>query len=177
MIFVHPFDDPAIIAGHGTLGLEILEDVPEVDVVVVPIGGGGLISGVAAAIKRRRPETRVVGVEPLTADVVTQSLAAGEPLHIPYPKTIADGLAAPFTGALNLRHVRAFVDEIVRVSDDDIVRALLLIMERCKLAAEPSGAAAFAALLAKAAAIPAEARVVCVVSGGNFDRAALKRVL
>jgi threonine dehydratase len=167
MTFVHPFDDLAVIAGHGTLGLEIVEDVPDVAVVVVPIGGGGLVSGIAAAVKLLRPGARVIGVEPMTADVMTQSLAQGAPVHIPYPKTIADGLAAPFTGEHNLRHVRAFVDEVVRVSDDDIARALRLIIERCKLAAEPAGAAAFAALLAKAATVPEGARVVCVVSGGN----------
>jgi len=177
MTFVHPFDDLDVIAGHATAGLEILDDVPDVDVVVVPVGGGGLISGVAAAVKLRRPEARVVGVEPETADVVSQSLARGEPLHVAYPKTIADGLAAPFTGAHNLRHVKAFVDEVVRVTDDDIVRSLRLVMERCKLAAEPSGAAAFAALLAGAAKVPAGARVVCVVSGGNVDREVLKRIL
>lgn len=176
MTFVHPFDDLDVIAGHATVGMEIVDDVPDVDVVVVPIGGGGLVSGVAAAVKLRRPAARVVGVEPETADVVTQSLARGEPLHIAYPKTIADGLAAPFTGAHNLRHVKAFVDEVVRVSDDDIARALRLVMERCKLAAEPSGAAAFAALLSFVAKVPAGARVVCVVSGGNVDREVLKRI-
>jgi len=177
LTFVHPFDDLAVIAGHATLGLEILEDVPDVDVVMVPVGGGGLVSGVAAAIKLRQPRTRVVGVEPTTADVMSQSLAAGKPLHIPYPKTIADGLAAPFTGEHNLRHVRAFVDEVVRVTDDDIARALRLVIERCKLAAEPSGAAAYAALLAKAVRVADGARVVCVVSGGNADPAVLKRIL
>jgi threonine dehydratase len=177
MTLVHPFDDPAIIAGHGTMGLEIMDDSPEIDVVVVPIGGGGLASGVAAAVKLRRPAARVIGVEPITADVMTQSLAKGEPMSIPYPKTIADGLAAPFTGAHTLRHVRTFVDEVVRVSDDDIVRALLLVMERCKLAAEPSGAAAFAALLSGAARVPPGAHVVCIVSGGNADRAVLKKIL
>ncbi len=177
MTFVHPFDDLAVIAGHATLGLEILADVEDVDVVLVPVGGGGLISGAAAAIKLRRPVTRVIGVEPVTADVMTQSLAAGKPLHIAYPKTIADGLAAPFTGEHNLRHVRAFVDEIVRVTDDDIARALGLIMQRCKLAAEPSGAAAYAALLSKAATVPEKACVVCVVSGGNVDPAVLKQIL
>jgi threonine dehydratase len=177
MTFVHPFDDLAVIAGHATLGAEIVEDVPDVDAVIVPVGGGGLASGVAAAIKLRRQSTRVVGVEPETADVMTQSLAAGKPLHIPYPKTIADGLAAPFTGEHNLRHVRAFVDEVVRVSDDEIARALRLVIERCKLAAEPSGAAAFAALAAKAASVPSGAHVVCVVSGGNADPAVLKRIL
>ena len=177
LTFVHPFDDPAIIAGHGSLGLEIVEDVPDLDVLIVPIGGGGLASGVAAAIKLHRPRVRVVGVEPVTADVMSQSLAAGRPLHIAYPKTIADGLAAPFTGAHTLGHVRAFVDEVVRVSEDDLARALRLIIERCKLAAEPSGAAAFAALLVGATVVPQGARVVCIVSGGNADPAVLKRIL
>ncbi len=177
MTFVHPFDDLEVIAGHGTLGLEIVEDVPDVDVVIVPVGGGGLISGVAAAIKALRPQAKVIGVEPFAADVMTQSLAKGEPLHIAYPKTIADGLAAPFAGAHNLRHVKAFVDEMVRVSEDDIAQALRLVMERAKLAAEPSGAAAYAALLVKAVHVQGGARVVCVVSGGNADPAVLKRIL
>jgi threonine dehydratase len=167
MTFVHPFDDLDIIAGHATLGLEIADDVPDVDVVIVPVGGGGLISGVAAAIKARCPAARVVGVEPMTADVVSQSLAAGRVLHLSYPKTIADGLAAPFTGEHNLRHIRALVDEIVRVSDDDIVRAQSLVMSRAKLFAEPSGAAAYAALSSGALKVPDGSRVVCVVSGGN----------
>jgi threonine dehydratase len=177
MTFVHPFDDLAVIAGHGVVGLEIIEDVPDVDVVIVPIGGGGLVSGIAAAVKGARPAARVIGVEPQAADVMTQSLAKGAPMHIPYPQTIADGLAAPFTGAHNLRHVQAFVDEVVRVSEDGIAEALRLIVQRAKLAAEPSGAAAYAALMAGAVAVPSGARVVCVVSGGNADPAVLRRIL
>ena len=177
MTFVHPFDDPAIIAGQGTIGLEILEDVPEADAVVVPIGGGGLISGIAAAIKHCRPDTKVVGVEPRGSDVMSQSLKAGKPLRMERSSTVADGLAAPFAGELTLPHVKAFVDEVVLVDDDAILKALRLILERTKLAAEPAGAAAYAALLAGVVPVEPHSHVVCVVSGGNMDPAVLKQVL
>lgn len=177
LTLVHPFDDPVIIAGQGTLGLEILDDVPDADVVIVPVGGGGLISGVAAAVKQMRPATRLVGVEPSGADVMSRSLAAGSPAHLDGQHTIADGLAAPFAGALTFAHVRQFVDTIVRVEDADIIRALGLILQRLKLAAEPAGAAALAAVLTGAANIERDARVVCVISGGNMDPGVLKRIL
>ncbi|MBI4500343.1 MAG: pyridoxal-phosphate dependent enzyme [Gemmatimonadetes bacterium] len=177
LTLVHPFDDPAIIAGQGTIGLEILEDLPDVECVIVPIGGGGLIAGIAAAIKRRRPEVRMIGVEPTGADVMRRSLAAGEPLRLERLSTVADGLAAPFAGKHTLAHVQAFVDNVVVVDDETILQALRLTLERAKLAAEPAGTAAFAALLAGAAPVPAGARVVCIVSGGNVDPAVLKRAL
>jgi threonine dehydratase len=177
LTLVHPFDDPAIIAGQGTVGLEILEDVPSADVVIVPVGGGGLISGIAAAVKRCRPSIRVIGVEPTGADVMTRSLAAGTAVRMERPSTVADGLAAPFAGVHTLAHVQAFVDEVVLVDDETILKALRLILERAKLVAEPAGAAAYAALLAGAARVAAGQTVVCVVSGGNVDPAVLKRVL
>ena len=177
LTYIPPFDDPAIIAGTGTVGLEILEDVPEPDVVVVPIGGGGLISGIAAAIKQSHPATRIVGVEPTGAAVMTESLRENAPAHWDTLTTIADGLAAPFVGAHNLAHVQAFVDDVVLVSDDEIVDALRLIVERCKVMPEPSGAAAYAALLAGKVAVPAGATVVALLSGGNVDRARLKEIL
>ena len=177
LTLIHPFDDPAIIAGQGTIGLEILADLPDVECVVVPIGGGGLIAGIAAAIKRRRPEVMIVGVEPTGADVMRRSLAAGEPLRMARLSTVADGLAAPFAGTHTLAHVQALVDHVVLVDDDMILEALRLTLERAKLAAEPAGTAAFAALLSHAAPVSPGAQVVCVVSGGNADRAVLKRVL
>ncbi len=173
LTFVHPFDDPFVIAGQGTVGQEILDDVIAPDLVVVPVGGGGLISGVAAAVKQRNPGIRVVGVEPAGAAVMTESLRTGEPAHWDTLNTIADGLAAPFVGELNLRHVQRFVDEVVLVTDDEIAEALRLIAERAKLLAEPSGAAAYAALLAGKIAVPEGSEVVAIVSGGNVDRSRL----
>lgn len=177
LTFVHPFDDPAVIAGHGTLGLEILEDAPDVEAVIVPVGGGGLISGVAAAIKGTRPEVRVFGVEPEGADAMSRSLEKGTPVTLDRISTIADGLAAPWAGENTLAHVQRFVDEMVTVSDDHIGEALRLVMSRAKLAAEPSGAAAVAALLSGAIPLPAGSEVVCVVSGGNVDPETLKQIL
>jgi threonine dehydratase len=159
------------------VGLEILEDLPEVDAVVVPVGGGGLISGIAVAIKGRRPEARVIGVEPEGADAITKSLARGSPVHLDHPQTRADGLAAPFAGEHTLRHVKRLVDDVVTVGDDQILEALRLVWARTKLAAEPSGAAAIAALLAGPVALPTESTVAAVVSGGNFDLGRLKAIL
>lgn len=177
LTFVHPFDDLRLIAGHGTLGLELLEDGPAPDLVIVPVGGGGLISGAAAAIKHSRPQTRVVGVEPAGAAAMTHSLKAGAPVRIDLAQTIADGLAAPFAGEHTLRHVQAFVDEIVLVSDEEIAAALRLILERCKLLAEPAAAASFAALLHGRVETSSGAQVICVLSGGNVDRALLRDLL
>jgi threonine dehydratase len=163
---VHPFDSAATIAGQGTVGLEIAKDVPDVDVVVVPIGGGGLISGVATAVKGVRPSIRVIGVEPEGSNAMRLALDAGEPVRLD-PVSVADGLNAPFAGTSALAIVRALVDEVVLVSEDEIVEAMRFLYGRAKLACEPAGAAATAALLAgKVAHEPGES-VVAVVSGGN----------
>ncbi len=177
LTFVHPFDDLQLIAGHGTLGLELLEDGPAPDLVIVPVGGGGLLSGVAAALKQKRPATRIVGVEPEGAAAMTRSLETGKPERIEEVQTLADGLAAPFAGEHTLRHVQAFVDEIVLVSDEEIAAALRLILERCKLLAEPAAAASFAALLHGKLRVTPGSQVVCVLSGGNIDRSLLKTLL
>ncbi len=178
LTLVHPFDDPLIIAGHGTLGLEILQDLGESpDLVVVPVGGGGLISGVAAALKRTDPKIRVVGVEPVGASVMIPSLRQNAVQHLEKSETIADGLAAPFVGELNLRHVQQYVDDMVVVTDDEIIAAMRLIMERCKYMVEPSGAASYAALLAGKINLAPHARVISIISGGNVDRSLLKQVL
>jgi threonine dehydratase len=174
---IHPFDDLDMIAGHGTAGLEILEDVPDVDAVIVPIGGGGLISGIGAALKLTRRVTQVIGVEPTGADVMSRSLAAGRPERMEKPSSVADGLAAPFAGEHTFAHVQRYVDRVVRVSDDAILQALRALIERAKLAAEPAGAAALAALTSGAITLPRNSRVVCVVSGGNADPGALQRAL
>jgi threonine dehydratase len=162
------FDDPDIIAGQGTVAVEILQEWPQVEAVLVPIGGGGLISGIAAYIKQRRPECRVIGVEPERADAMSQSIAAGRPVTIPFEPTIADGLMPVRPGDLNFLHVREYVDEIVRVSDDAILQATTEVLRASKLVAEFSGAATVAALLS-AAWQPQGRRVVAVVSGGNLD--------
>ncbi len=177
LTLVHPFDDPDIIAGHASAGLEILEDVAEPDVVIVPIGGGGLISGIASAIKLSRPATRVIGVEPVGADVMSRSLAAGRPEKMAKLDTIADGLAAPFAGQHTFAYVKEFVDQIVLVDDGAILGALRILITRAKLAAEPAGAATLAAVLSGAVRFPAKARVVCFVSGGNANPAVLQQAL
>lgn len=161
--FVHPFDDPALQAGHGTLGLEVVEDVPDVHTIVVPVGGGGLIAGVASAV-----DCRVVGVEPEGAATLTAALAAGRPVPVE-PRTLADGLGAPITGEGTLEIVRERVDEVVLVSEEEIAEGVRFLYGRAKLACEPAGAAAVAALLAGKVAAPAGAPVVAVVSGGNAD--------
>jgi threonine dehydratase len=177
LTLIHPFDDPHVIAGQGTLGLELVEDVPDVDVVVVACGGGGLISGVAAAVKQLRPAARIIGVEPQGASAMTQSLARGSPVRLERLDTIADGLAAPFAGRLNLAHVQAFVDRMLLVSDAEIVSALGVLLERCKIVPEPAGAAALAPLLTGALTSQPDSNVVVIVCGGNIDRARLKSLL
>lgn len=177
LTLVHPFDDPFIIAGQGTIGLEILKDVVTPDVVVVPVGGGGLISGIATAIKSKNPKVKVIGVEPIGAAAMAQSLKQGTVVSLNNIDTIADGLAAPFAGEYTLAHVKKYVDEIVLVSDEEIIAALRLILERCKILTEPAGAAGFAALLFEKVVVPKGAQVVCVLSGGNIDRSYLKEIL
>jgi threonine dehydratase len=176
MTFVHPFDDLDVLAGHGTVGLEILEDAADLDAIVVPVGGGGLIGGIASAIKAKRPEVEVIGVEPSGADVMTQSLASGKVETQSKPVTVADGLAAPFAGEHTLRHVQARVDRVVIVEDDEILDALRLLWTRSKLAAEPSGAAALAAVLTGKAGLSGKT-VACVVSGGNVDASLISRLM
>ncbi len=174
---VHPFDDARVIAGQGTVGAEIAADVPDVDVVIVACGGGGLISGVAAAIKALRPNARVVGVEPEGADTMTRSLSAGSPQRLTHLNTVADGLAAPFVGVRNFLHCKALVDEWFVVSDQEIVAAMRVLMERCKLLPEAAGAAALVPLLTGRLSLPPGAAVVPIICGGNVDLARLKGLL
>ncbi|MDX6280229.1 MAG: threo-3-hydroxy-L-aspartate ammonia-lyase [Kribbellaceae bacterium] len=168
---VHPFDDLDVITGHASLALELLDDRPEVDTVLVPVGGGGLISGVALAIKLIRPSIRVIGIEPENADVVSRSLAAGSPQKLPTAKSVADGLAAPVCGTHNYAIIAQYVDQVVRVSEDAIIEATKLVMSRTKLALEPAAAAPFAALLE--GKIDLGTLTASVVSGGNLDVAKL----
>lgn len=177
LTLVHPFDDLNTIAGTGTLGLELLEDAPQVDAVLCGVGGGGLISGVAAALKLVNPEIRVIGVEPEGAPGMTLALRKGEPVHMDAMNTIADGLAAPFVGHHNLNHVRAFVDDVVTVQDGEIIEAMRLLLERVKTLAEPAGAASYAALLAGRVNLDRDINVLCVLSGGNIDSGRLAELL
>ena len=177
LVMVHPFDDPYVVAGQGTIGLEILDDLPEVDAVFIPVGGGGLISGIATAIKSKKPAVKIVGVEPIGASALRQSLQQGRVVHLNKLDTIAEGLRSPFTGELNLALAQKYVDEVVLVSDDEMIEALCLILERCKLLTEVSGAAGFAALLFQKANIPRGAETVCLLSGGNIDRSRLGHFL
>jgi threonine dehydratase len=177
LTLVHPYEDAHVIAGAGTTGLEIIEDVPAPDVVIVTIGGGGLIAGIAAAVKALHPATRVIGVEPEGAAAMTRALAADKPVRLEKIETIADGLSAPIAGAITLAHVKEFVDDVVLVNDDDIRSAITLVLERSKILLEPAGAAGIAALLAGLIDVEPESNVVCVASGGNFDLQRLKAVL
>ena len=173
--FVHPFDHHDIIAGQGTVGLEILEQVPDVGCIVVPVGGGGLISGVALAAKAHNPDIRIIGVEPVGAAAFPASLAAGEPIALDTCATIADGIAVKNPGELTLAHVAKYVDEIVTVSEEDIARAVLLLVERAKQVVEPSGAAGLAALLSGAGLYTEPA--VVLLCGGNVDPLLLSRII
>lgn len=174
---IHPFADPDVLAGQGTVGLEVLEDLPDAAAVVVPVGGGGLLGGIAAAVKALRPATRIYGVEPEGAAGLSAALAAGRVVPLERVETIADGLAAPMTSDLALQQVQAFVDEVVTVTDDEIRAALTAILERAKLVAEPAGAAGLAALLTDRIHIPSGAPVAVIVSGGNIDLHLLKGLL
>lgn len=171
-VVIPPFDDSAIIAGQGTVGLEILEDLPGVQAVLVPVGGGGLLSGVAAYIKQTRSECKVIGVEPEVADAMFQSRQAGEPVTIKAQRTIADGLMPVRPGDMTFAHTAQFVDEIVRVSDDAIISATRALIQNSKLVVEFSGAATVAALVSKAFQ-PKRGPVVAILSGGNLDPAKL----
>jgi len=170
LTFVHPFDDRVVLAGAGTAGLEILEDLPEADIVVVPVGGGGLLGGVTSAVKQVRPAARVVAVELAEGPGLAPALAAGKPVPAPRPHdTLADVMTPPFVGALPLEIAREAVDEIVSVTENEIIQAMKLLMTRAKLYVEGSGAAATAALLFGKVRTSPGAQVVAIVSGGNVD--------
>ena len=178
LTFVHPFDDPAVLAGAGTVGLEIVEDLPAVDLVIVPVGGGGLLGGVATAIKLLRPEARVVAVELAAGPGLAPALAAGKPVPVPRPTgTLADGMTPPFVGALPLAIALRLGVELAVVTEDEIAAAMRELATRAKLVAEGSGAAATAALLAGRIAVAPGSTVVTIVSGGNVDPDRLGAVL
>jgi threonine dehydratase len=177
LTLVHPFDDPRIIAGQGTVGVELFEDLPDVDVVLVACGGGGLLSGVAAALKQLNREIRVIGVEPEGASAMSQSVEKKSPVRLDRLDTIADGLAAPFAGTLTLAHVQQFVDLMLVVPDRDIVEAMGVLIERCKVVPEPAGAAAVAPLINGAFQSEPGVRIACIICGGNIDRQRLRALV
>jgi threonine dehydratase len=174
-VLIHPFDHPDVIAGQGTVGLEILEQCPEVHTIVTAVGGGGLISGVAVAAKALKPDVRIIGVQARGAAAYPPSLAAGAPVMLDESTTIADGIAVLRPGDLNFAHVSKLVDDIVVVSDEDLSAALLVMLERHKMVVEPAGGAAVAALLG--GAVKPGGPTVAILSGGNIDPMLLLRVI
>lgn len=176
LVFVHPFDDPRIVAGQGTLGLELLEQRPDLDAVVVAVGGGGLAAGLGLAVKSRRPSVRVIGVEAAALPAMLKALETGRPEPLPAASTIADGIAVRRVGDLTLPLVRRWVDEIVTVSEEELANAILLLLEIEKTVAEGAGAAPLAALLNRPLGLRG-ARVALVLSGGNIDVTMLSRII
>ena len=178
-VMIPPFDHPDVIAGQGTLGLEILEQAPDATTIVVPIGGGGLAAGIASAAKQQAAKEgrplRIVGVQAENAAPYIASLAAGEPRQVPVVPTIADGIAVYRPGELNFAIIRDTIDEVVTVTEDDIARALLVLLERAKLVVEPAGAVAVAAMMT--GAVQSDGPVVAVLSGGNIDPLLMQRVV
>lgn len=173
---VHPFDDPLVIAGQGTIGLEIIEEMPDVDAVIVPVGGGGLISGVAFTIKTIKPNVKVYGVQAEGAPSMTRSLGEGRRVRLDSVSTIADGIAVKEPGVNTYDLCSKYVDEIVTVSDDEVAAAILTLIEQQKLVAEGAGAVSVAAAMFNKVPIKGK-KVVCVVSGGNIDVTSLNRVI
>ena len=178
MTFIHPFDDASVMAGQGTIGLELLEQVPQLEAVVVPIGGGGLIGGIACAIKESRPDIRIVGVQTSRLPSMVAARAEGHPVTVEPSTTIADGIAVRRAGDVTYPVVARYVDEIVTVDEDEIASAILVLLEREKTLAEGAGATALAALLQKkTTVIPAGAKTAVLVCGGNIDVTLLSRII
>ncbi|OPX63269.1 MULTISPECIES: threonine ammonia-lyase [unclassified Methanoregula] len=177
MLFIHPYDDDEVIAGQGTIGTEILEDLPGTDLIIVPVGGGGLIAGIATAAKALRPGIRIVGVQAAACPSAPEAVSAGTPVRVSAQATIADGIRVAETGSRTFPVLRDLVDSIVLVSENNIADAMLLLLERKHIVAEGAGAAPLAALLGGSIAIPAGSTVVLVISGGNVDSAQLFRIV
>jgi threonine dehydratase len=178
-VIVPPYNDEQIIAGQGTMGLEILEDLPEVETVFAPVGGGGMISGIAAAIKLSRPSIKVIGVEPELAGDARASLRAGKIVHFPadeVSRTIADGLRTQSIGPINFEHIRRYVDDIVTVSEEEIRRTVRLLASNPTTLAEPSGAVAVAGFLFRGDRLPRTTLNVAIISGGNIDPKMLEEI-
>jgi threonine dehydratase len=180
LTFIHPFDDPAVMAGQGTIGLELLEQIPELEAVVVPIGGGGLIGGIACAIKQSKPSVRIIGVQTARLPSMQIAIEQGQPVTIDPSTTIADGIAVRRAGDVNFPVVQQYVDEIVTVDEDEIASSILVLLEREKTLAEGAGATALAALLQKKTSLsarPLPAHTAVLVCGGNIDVTLLSRII
>ncbi len=177
MTFIHPFDDPLVIAGQGTIGLELLEQVENLEAVVIPIGGGGLIGGIACALKELRPEIRVIGVQTARLPSMQRGIREGHPVTLEPATTIADGIAVRRAGETTFPLVQRYVDDIVTVNEDEIASAILTLLEREKTLAEGAGAAALAAVLQHRTGLPAFTRVAVLVCGGNIDVTLLSRII
>lgn len=176
-VFIHPFDDPDIIAGQGTIGLEVLEEAADADVILVPIGGGGLISGIAAAVKSIRPKIKVVGVQAAACPSAVESRKWGKRVQTPSSQSIADGITVKQIGERNFEIMRQHVDDIVLVEEEQIAAAILMLLERKKILAEGAGAVSLAALLSGAVAPEAGKKTVLIISGGNVDSPLLGRII
>ena len=174
-VFVHPFNDPYVIAGQGSIGLEIMDANPDIDTVVVPIGGGGMASGIAAAVKLLHPNVKMVGVQAAGAPSMLESHQAGKIVTLKNASTIADGIAVKTPGELTFAMCEKYLDEIVTVDEDEIAGAILMLLEKCKIVAEGAGAASVAAVLYDK--FDTAGKVACVVSGGNIDVTTLQRIL
>ncbi len=177
MLFIHPYDDEEVIAGQGTIGLEILSDLPETDMIIVPVGGGGLIAGIATAAKALRPATRIIGVQAAGCPSAYEALRSGEPVCVPVQPSLADGIRVAQTGTLTLPVIRSLVDRIVLADEDAIADAVLWLIERKKVVAEGAGATPLAALLTGSVPVEAGSTVVLVISGGNIDSPHLERTI
>src|SRR5580698_7735669 len=177
MTFIHPFDDPLVMAGQGTVGLELLEQVADLEAVVVPIGGGGLIGGIACAVKESKPSVRVVGVQTMKLPSMREAVAAGHPVTLSPGTTIADGIAVRRAGDVTFPLVAKYVDEIVTVDEDEIASAILTLLEREKTLAEGAGAAGLAALLQQRTSLPKDTRTAVLIGGGNIDVTLLSRII
>ena len=175
--FIHPYNDPDIIAGQGTIGLEILEDLHSIDTIIVPIGGGGLISGIAIAVKAKNPAIRIIGVQAAACPSAYNAVRKGEMVTVVPGRSVADGILVPQVGALALPVIESLVDEIILVPEEDIIDAILLLLERKKILAEGAGAVPVAALFNNHISLPEGSNVVLVISGGNVDAPLLSRII
>ena len=177
LTLVHPFDDLAVMAGQGTMGLEIVEQVPDVTTIVVPVGGGGMISGVATAVKAERPSVRIIGIEAEASPGAVRSLEAGAPTHVEMSDTLADGIAVKQIGDLTFPHLQALAEDVVTVSEEEIIRAIFFLLEREKLVVEGAGAVGVAAILEGKVSLKPADTAVCILSGGNIDMNMVSRII
>ena len=175
-VFIHPFDDPEVIAGQGTIGIEILEDLPDTDIIIVPVGGGGLISGIAVATKSIKPDIKIIGVQSKNMPSMAESIFKDRITTVDGMPTIADGIAVKTPGKITFEIVKRYVDDIVTVDEDEIANAILLLMERAKVIAEGAGAASVAALLNRMGQLK-DKKIVALLSGGNIDVNMLSRII